>query len=228
MSRLLLAFLVFVALHSIPAMPKLRSGLVSRIGRRAYLAAYSLVSTLSLVWLFYEALNTDYVELWQPAPWQAWITLVLSPVGLFFVIAGLISPNPLSVTARRSDDAPGAIVSITRHPVLWGFLFWSAGHIVPNGDVRSLILFGGFALFSLAGIVLAERRSRKSLGENWEAVARPTSIVPFGALLAGRASLSADRSLAIAIAASAIVTLWLLTGGHLQFFGVDPLLSAMP
>jgi uncharacterized membrane protein len=140
MTRFMAAFAIFVALHSIPAVPQIRGRLVSRVGHGTYIALYSLVSLLALAWLFYAAFNLDYVELWASAAWQGHVTFAAAPLGLFFVLAGLVSRNPFSTTVRRGGGEPGAIVAVTRHPVLWGFILWSLGHMPPNGDLRSLLL----------------------------------------------------------------------------------------
>ena len=81
---------LFLALHSVPAVPAIRQSLVSRLGRRLYLLVYSLTSLASLAWVFYAAFALDYVELWPPAAWQTWIALVLSSVALFVLVAGLL------------------------------------------------------------------------------------------------------------------------------------------
>lgn len=228
MTGLIVAFAIFIALHSIPAIPALRNRIIAVIGRRTYLILYSIVSTLVLVWLFREALRTDYIELWESAPWQAWVTIIAAPLGIFLVIAGLLSRNPFSVSVRQgdSDSDRGAVVEITRHPVLWGFALWSAGHVVPNGDLRSLILFGGFAAFSFAGMAMMERRSRRRLGESWAPLAASTSILPFAAILGARTRLRFDGAMAIGLVITALIVAWLLTGGHAQLFGADPLLFA--
>jgi uncharacterized membrane protein len=70
------------------------------------------------------------------------VPLVLTTIGLCFLLAGLLSPNPASITPRQSELAPGAITTVTRHPVLWGFALWAGSHLVPNGDLRSRLLFG--------------------------------------------------------------------------------------
>ncbi|WP_137155604.1 NnrU family protein [Rhizobium sp. FKL33] len=221
MIRLLIAFSVFIALHSVPAIPALRGRLIEKMGRRAYLIAYSVVSTLVLGWLFYEALQTDYIELWEPTPWQAWITFLLAPVGLFLVTAGLISQNPFSVTLRRQTDKVGAIVRFTRHPVLWGFFVWAIGHIAPNGDLRSLLLFGGFALFSLGGVAMQERRSRKRLGARWNSMADGTSFFVCSPL-----AVRWDWPAWLALGVTTLLAAALIDGGHLLVFGVDPVTLA--
>jgi uncharacterized membrane protein len=223
MSVLVAALALFVALHSIPAMPTVKSKIICAIGRPTYLAVYSIISTAVLVWLFYAALNTDYIELWNPAAWQVRVTFAAAPVGLFLVVSGLLSHNPFSVTLRRETAAVGAIVGVTRHPVLWGFFIWSAGHVFPNGDLRSLILFGGFAAFSIGGIWMAERRSRRRLGTLWETRAKGTSAIPFVAMLTGRRRPKIDMPMLVGAAITIALAAWLLTGGHAALFGADPI-----
>lgn len=217
MTQFIVSLAVFLALHSIPAIPAIRQRFIRVLGRRPYLVLYSLASLAALAWVFHAAFQLDYVELWPPSAWQAWFPLTLSPVAFFLLISGLFSANPVSVTFRRGDMKPGAVVSITRHPVLWGFLLWAAGHIVANGDLRSLMLFGCFALFALFGMVMAERRN----GSN--PFNASTSIIPFAAIARGRARFGIDPAMILALALTAALSAWLLLGGHAALFGADPL-----
>ncbi len=223
------ALALFISLHSIPAMPPVRTRIIGAMGRTGYLIAYSAVSTAVLVWLFYEALNTDYVELWSLSSWQVHATFVAVPLGLFLVLAGLFSVNPFSVTLRRDGPRVGAIVDITRHPVLWGFWLWSAGHVPPNGDLRSLILFGGFACFSLGGMLMAERRARRMFGATWNQATAGTSVVPLLAIAAEPRAVRIDTIMLLSAVATIAVAVWLLHGGHAALFGADPIatLSAL-
>ena len=226
MIQFILAFALFLALHSVPAIPAIRQGLVARLGRRLYLALYSIASIASLGWVFQSALALEYLELWPPAAWQAWLSLVLVPIALVLLIAGLASPNPLSITFRRGSDRPGAIIAITRHPVLWGFVLWAASHVLANGDVRSLMLFGALGLFAVFGMVMTDRRNRRRLGPDWTRLSETSSLLPFAALLAGRSQLRLDPPLGIGIAGATLITAWLLLGGHAALFGADPLVLA--
>ncbi len=215
------AFALFLALHSVPALPAVRENIIRRTGRPLYFAVYSAVSVIALVWVFSAALSLDYVPLWDLKPWHAAITFVMTPVGVFLVLAGLFSRNPLSVSIR-SSGTPAAISRLTRHPVLWGFAFWAIGHIAANGDLRSLVLFGGLALFSLGSMPMIEKRARRRLGPWWERLADKTSIIPFSAVLRG-SPLRIDRPMAVAILVTAMTTAWLLFGGgHAMLVGADP------
>jgi uncharacterized membrane protein len=226
LTQFVAALVVFLALHMVPAIPPLRAGLVGALGRRPYLITYSLVSLLALAWLFHATMRLDFVPLWDAAAWQAWIPLVLTPIGLVFLVAGLLSPNPVSITLRRPGLAPGAITTVTRHPVLWGFALWAGSHLVPNGDMRSLLLFGSLFAFALLGMVITDRRAGRRLAAQWPPIADSTSILPFAAALAGRTRLRVDGSIIIGLLTSAALTAWLLLGGHTLLFGADPLTLA--
>lgn len=224
MTELVLAFTLFVLLHSVPALPAIRARLIAAIGHRSYICTYSLVSIIILVWLFKAAIGVEYIELWEPAAWQAHVTLIAAPLGVFLVLAGLLSANPYSISFRTGETAPGAIVSVTRHPVLWGFLLWALGHLAPNGDVRSIVLFGGFAAFSIGGFFMLEKRARRRFGMEWASVTTTSSIIPLAAIIGGRAKPRCDPSLLIATLLTTVIVAWLLlAGGHAELVGADPL-----
>lgn len=107
MIGLVSALTLFVALHSIPAMPEVKARIVSGMGRPVYLAVYSLVSTAALFWLFYEALSMDYVELWSPELWHVWFVFLSAPLGLFLVVTGLISPTRSQLPFAGLAPTPG-------------------------------------------------------------------------------------------------------------------------
>jgi uncharacterized membrane protein len=223
MAEFLLALFLFLASHSIPARPTVRRRIAAAIGERTYLTLYSLLSLALLVWLISAASRAPLVPLWDLEPWHYHVPIALMLPALILFVGGMVSPNPLSISFGRGafdPERPG-IVGVTRHPVLWGFALWSGAHVVPNGDLVSVIMFGGFCLFSLAGMKMIDRRKRRSLGAAWEKLAGRTSLLPFGAAISGRTGLAPTHLLlgwtAIGIAAYAAL-LFL----HPLLFGVDP------
>lgn len=219
-----IAVAVFVLTHLIPAVPAIRQGLIARLGQKGYTILFSLVSLASLTWVIVAVLNAPVVLLWDSAGWQAWATLILTPLGLFLAAAGLMSPNPLSLSLfPGAERNKGAIVLVTRHPVFWGVLLWALSHIPPNGDVRSLALFSLLAALAASGFWLGDRRARRKHGARWAELAEDTSILPFAATLAGRNRLRIDLPMLLALVLSAAIAWWLLAGGHAALFGVDPL-----
>jgi len=114
-------------------------------------------------------------------------------VGVLLVVIGLASPNPTSVgmegAIAKGADAVHGITRITRHPFLWGVGLWALAHLVVNGDLASLILFGSLLLLSLGGSASIDAKKRRQLGERWQQFAASTSNVPFGAIATGRNAL---------------------------------------
>lgn len=184
------AFAAFLAAHAIPARPPVRRRLVAVLGERGYLVAYVTVSLVLLAALIASAGRAPYVPLWNFAPWQLWVPFIALPVVCLLTAFGAAAVNPLSFGGRRPERfdprAPG-IAGVTRHPLLWALALWSAAHLVPNGDLAHVLLFGAFTVFALAGMAIIDRRLRKRFGaEAWSRLAERTSLIPFVALLDGR------------------------------------------
>lgn len=165
MIEFFLAIAVFLAAHVLPAATGLRALLIGKIGRPAYLALYSLASLATIVWVIAAALAAPYLELWPPSPVTALVPLVAMVPASVLIAGALWQPSPLSVSFRGGLPAAGraGLVAQVRHPLLWGFFLWAAGHLVANGDLVSLVLFGSLAVFSLAGMKRLERRARERL-----------------------------------------------------------------
>ncbi|WP_029031991.1 NnrU family protein [Salinarimonas rosea] len=205
------ALLVFLLAHTLPARLGAKARLVARIGRGPYLALYSLLSIALLAWLIDAARRAPYVALWDPAPWQAHVPLAAMPIAFVLLVAGLAQPNPLSVSLR-GGEVPGAIVSVTRHPVLWAFLIWALAHVPPNGDLVAVVLFGAMAAFAAAGIPLLDSRARRRLGEErWRTLA------------ARGGPRSSGRGALVAAALGGLAAYgWFVLRGHALLLGVDP------
>jgi hypothetical protein len=68
------------------------------------------------------------------------------------------SPHPLALTLLVAAFMPTNLKRVTRHSMLWGVTIWAAVHLLANGDVAALILFGSFGAFSLFDVWSANRR----------------------------------------------------------------------
>ncbi len=229
MSAFLVALAVFLAAHVLPTRPPVRRRLVGAVGERAYLAGYSVASLALLAWVLHAAVQAPYVGVWTPRPWQHAVAVLGMPVALMLLGAGLATANPLSVSIRRSDgSARAGILAVTRHPILWGFALWALVHLPPNGDLVSLILFGGSAVFALVGTVMLDRRRCREMGpEAWATAAAGTSNLPFWALARGRAACRGDRATLAGLAAGLAGYGLFVAGAHVWLFGVDPLVVAL-
>ena len=125
-SAFLAALIAFLASHAIPARPPIRHYLVAKVGRWPYLLSYSVLSIFLLVWLIQSAGAAPYVEVWPFADWQRWVPITAMPLAFAIGIAGLFSPNPLSLSAskRAFDPNRPGMVALTRHPVLAALGIW--------------------------------------------------------------------------------------------------------
>lgn len=221
MLGLALAAAGFAGLHLLVSTTPLRRVLVNSVGEGPYLAGYSLMSAITLVWLIraYGAVpHTEY--LWVPHVGVKHALLTLMPIPLWLVVASLLRRNPTSVGQSVDDPAQNArgVLAITRHPFLWGASLWAALHILANGDVASLLFFGSFLVLSLLGTVSIDARRRRD-DPGFEAYAARTSNVPFVALAGGRAAtgLRDFGILPLAVAALVYGTLLFV---HPLLFGV--------
>ncbi len=95
-------------------------------------------------------------------------------------------PNPLSFGGARNaefDPDHAGIVAWTRHPLLAAIALWAGAHMVPNGDVAHVLLFGAFFIFALVGMKMIDRRKRRALGTDWDTLtktARTLKVTPGG------------------------------------------------
>lgn len=224
MAEFLAALVIFLASHSIPARPRVRTALVGFLGERLYLTLYGLGSLALLAWLILAARRAPYVPLWSPDLLQYWAPILAMPVALFLFIGGAIAPNPLSVSFRSGhfDPMRPGIVGITRHPILWGFVLWASSHLVPNGDLVSVVMFGGFTAFALMAMPMIDRRKQRQRGMAWAGLSRRTSILPFGALMKGDGDWGWPARSLISTALLTAISYAGLLLLHGPLFGPDP------
>lgn len=187
---LAVSLLAFVLSHLIPTLPAVRTRLIRLCGRRAYFLLYGLASLGFLIVLIAAVSNAPYVELWPATEQRLLVPRIAMLVAVVFTIYGLAAPNPLSLTMNRrgqfNPDRPG-VVGVVRHPALWAMLTWSMSHIVANGDVAHVVLFGTFAVMSVSGMSTIDRRRKATLGiDEWLRLSARAPALPLvPSLLAG-------------------------------------------
>lgn len=225
-NELVLAFVLFFLSHIIPVRPHIRDWLIRHIGTTSYLWAYSALSIFLFGWLIVAVGRAPYLALWPFAPWQLWILNVVMPFVCLLLAFGMAIPNPLSITSLNDEsfdpDRPG-IVGVTRHPVLWAAALWAIAHIVPNGELAHVLLFGLFGAFSMVGMLAIDARKQRMLGAaEWRRLSHRTSQVPLAALVGGRwrSSLGENNLFRLIAAVGLYIGLLAL---HQRFIGVSPL-----
>jgi len=188
---LIAATLFFVGGHFLLSSRPLRPALTERFGDRGFRAIYSVAMTVGLLWMVAAYRAAPVVPVWQPAPAFAWVPLLVMPFACILLVAGLTSPNPTLVGGERFlEGAPGSpavgMLSVTRHPFLWGTGLWALSHLLANGDLGSIVMMGGIAVLSFGGMQHIDLRRESNLGATWGPMKLTTSVIPFAAALAGR------------------------------------------
>jgi uncharacterized membrane protein len=120
-----------------------RAQLIDRVGENPYKGLFSLAILASVVMMVFGWKSAEAQPVYYLGGWAMKATALLVLVGFVFFLASSL-PNNL----KRH----------VRHPQLTGVGLWALGHLLSNGEGRSLILFGGFLAWSAAQMVFSNRR----------------------------------------------------------------------
>lgn len=147
MAGLILGILIWSGVHLIPSVGRpLRTSLVERLDEQKYQGLFALAILMSLALMIFGWRSTPPDPIYSVAPWGRLAAIVLVyPALVLFIASGM----------------PTNIKRFIRHPQLTGVLVWSVGHLLANGDSRSLVLFGGMGLWSLVAMTTINRRDGK-------------------------------------------------------------------
>ncbi|HEY8264173.1 MAG TPA: NnrU family protein [Methyloceanibacter sp.] len=170
MTILILGIIVLIGIHFVPAFPDLRDSLMARLGRNGYRALFSVVSLLGLALVVWGFAKAPVVQIWAPPVWTRHLALLL-----------MLPVFPLLFAAYL----PGKIKAKVRHPMLAAIKFWALAHLIANGDLASIILFGSFLAYAVVDRILVKRRGGAELVlAVSEAEARRNDLISLGAGLA--------------------------------------------
>lgn len=181
-----LALVLFIGSHLLPRLGGLRERLMAMIGRGPYLAGYGLLSLALLVWVISAAIRAPHVELWPQAGWTRWAPNLAMPLAFVLVTCGAGLRQPFTLGGKRGADfaarTPG-FAAVSRHPLFLALALWSGAHLLPNGDLAQVILFGAFAIMALAAIPAFDARARRCLGADTGAFFAATAVLSPAPLL---------------------------------------------
>jgi len=149
MSMLVIGLVVFLGAHSVRIFAEdWRSARVKAMGAGAWKGAYSLISIVGfvlIVWGYGESRAVP-VELWQPPVWARHLATLLT-VPAFVLLAAAYVPGT-------------RIKAAVKHPMVLGVKLWAFAHLMANGRLADVILFGAFLLWSILDFRAARRRDR--------------------------------------------------------------------
>ena len=186
MAWLVLMALLWVGVHVGLAGTALRGVLAARLGEGGFRLAFSLLSVGSIVLLVSAWQGAETTPLWFAPAWLRWVlAFAMLPAFVLFAASHRRNPTAVGGEARLGEEARG-IQRVTRHPMLWSFAIWAAVHMLGNGDTASLVFFGAFLVTALAGMPSIDAKLARRAPQGWPLLAATTSILPFGAIAAGR------------------------------------------
>jgi uncharacterized membrane protein len=133
MLTLAAGLVLFVGIHLLTTRRAARDALIGRFGANGYKGLYSAIAIGGLaltVYGFGEYRAAGYVPVWEPPRALADVAMLLVPPA-FVLLA--VNQRPKSWLRAK-----------TRHPMLLAIKLWATAHLLANGDLGSILLFGSF------------------------------------------------------------------------------------
>lgn len=187
MPDLIAACAYFLLIHFAVSGTRLRDTLIGKLGERPYRGLFSIASFIGIGWMIYAFSHAPLVPTWGLVLGFRPAAYVLVFIAFLFVVIGILTPNPTQVgmESRLDPEKVRGMVRITRHPFLWGVGLWAATHLVLNGDLASLILFGTLLVLAIGGTAAIDAKRRRKFPGQWQKFEQATSSVPFAAIARG-------------------------------------------
>lgn len=150
MTWLILGLVLFLGIHSVAIVaPGWRDAQLARMGEGPWKGIYSLISIAGFVLLVvgYGIARQSPVVLYQPPVWTRHLAMLL-----------MLPVFPLLFAVYL----PGRIKAAARHPMLAATKVWALAHLVANGTLADVLLFGGFLAWAVADRVSLKRRPARA------------------------------------------------------------------
>jgi uncharacterized membrane protein len=144
---MILGLAVFIGAHVLITLREQRAGVIARLGEGRYKGLFSLVSLLGIILIGYGFARyraAGYIDVWYPPAWTRHVTDLLVWPAIVCVVAAYI---------------PGDIKRLLKHPMLVGVKLWALAHLISNGDLGSIILFGSILSWAVFDRISLKRRS---------------------------------------------------------------------
>jgi uncharacterized membrane protein len=144
---LVLGLVVFIAPHALTMTRGARAAVIARLGEIPYKIVYSLVAILGIAliaWGYGQYRATGWVQIWNPPGFMRHVTVAL------------MWPSIVCISAAYS---PGHIKTTLKHPMLVGVKLWAFAHLLANGDLGSIVLFGAILAWAVVDRISLKRRT---------------------------------------------------------------------
>jgi uncharacterized membrane protein len=169
MLLLVIGIITFSGIHLVATFPDLRQRLVNRLGEGPYKGTFAAIALVGLLLIIIGKARADVVPLWEVPGWGRAAALAVMPIAFILLVGAYLPTN---------------IKRFTSHPMLWGVVIWAVAHLLANGDLASLLLFGGLGVFALA-MMWSEYTHKAVLSNERQPFSRDLVTVGAGVLLYG-------------------------------------------
>ena len=143
---LILGLIVMLGAHVFVTFRGARARLIERLGQNGYRGLFSVVSLAGLaliLWGYGEYRAHEWVAIWSPPAFMRHVTEGLMFFAAIFAVAAFI---------------PSRTKAMLKHPMLASVKTWALAHLLSNGDLGSIILFGSFLAWGVYARIAAKRR----------------------------------------------------------------------
>jgi uncharacterized membrane protein len=150
LATLILGLVVFLGVHVFTSLRDRRAELIKRIGLGPYKGLYSLIAAIGFVLIivgFGKYRAAGKIDIWSPPLWADDLAVVL------------VWPAFICVTAAYIR---GDIARVLKHPMLSGVKLWAVAHLIANGDLGSMILFGSVLAWAVYDRISLRGRTDQS------------------------------------------------------------------
>ena len=147
MALLVLGLILWIVAHLFPAVAAYkRKKVMLKMGVGPYKASFAVVIIISIALMVFGWRSIEPVQLYSLPQWVNYLTLLLVLFTFILFVAAQVKTN---------------IKRVLRHPQLTGLMLWSIGHLLANGDSRSLVLFLGLLIWAKIQINSTNKRDGK-------------------------------------------------------------------
>ena len=136
---------VFLGLHLFTGLMRgPRGRLVDRVGAGPYKGMFAMGALVGLLLIAVGWGSASQAVIYATPPWMQHVVYALMLLALILLAASMLPP--------------GKIAAAAKHPMLAGVKIWAFAHLLVNGDVRSIALFGGLLAFAVIDRIALKKR----------------------------------------------------------------------
>ena len=191
MALLIAGLILFLGAHSTRIFADhWRTNMIERVGELKWKGLVTVLSIAGFILLIvgYDQARMTPVMLWQPPIWTRHVALLLNLLAFILLAAAYVPRN--------------IIKSKIGHPMVAAVKIWALAHLLANGNLADVLLFGGFLIWAVLNFRVSRRRDRMN-----------ANVYPSAAMT------NSLLTLVVGLGAGVVFMLWL----HVRWVGVSPL-----